>query len=466
MTALALRVALVDDDPDFSRLLARQLAAGAGVDVETEAFASGPAFIEALDGGAAFDLALLDVVMPEMGGLDVLRHVQLREPEMPVVMVSAQSAVRVALDALDGGAHDYLVKGEDALDRVPVLARQIAERKALLTEVQSLRQRLGARAEAPGIVGQSPPIARMLTLMNQALRADLPVAILGESGSGKELVARAIHAGSPRADRPFVVLNCGAIPAELMESELFGHEKGSFTGAHSRHAGVFEQADGGTLFLDEIGELAPPLQVKLLRVLQDQTVRRVGGRAPFQVDVRIISATHRDLRAMVDEGSFREDLFYRLVQFVIPVPPLRDRGMDVVLIAEHLLAALRERYPDLGRKRLTASARRALLRYEWPGNVRELKSAIERAALVTDAETIGAGDLLLGRALLGTARTPRERAMTGTSIEEIATFEELKAFALEHALDVCEGHVEKTADALGITRSTVYRLAKKYEIDL
>ncbi|MEM1057392.1 MAG: sigma-54 dependent transcriptional regulator [Bacteroidota bacterium] len=466
MSASVLRVAIVDDDPDLARLLALRLKKDVGVGCETEAYASGPAFIEALDGCTRFDLVFLDVVMPEMNGLDVLQHVQQRAPDLPVVMVSSQSAVRVALEALDGGAHDYLVKGDDALDRVPVLARQVAERKALVSEVETLRRRLGERADVPGIIGQSPAIAKMLRLIGKSLRADIPVAVVGESGSGKELVARAIHTGSARSDGPFVVLNCGAIPAELMESELFGHEKGAFTGAHDRHAGVFEQANGGTLFLDEIGELAPSLQAKLLRVLQDQTVRRVGGRGSFQVDVRVVSATHRDLGAMVEEGTFREDLFYRLVQFVIPVPPLRDREADVIVLAEHFLDEVRKRHPGLGRKRLTASARRALLRHAWPGNVRELKSAVDRAALVTDAESIGAGDLLLGRALLGEARTPRERSLQGSSIEEIATFEELKALALEHALGVCEGHIEKTADALGITRSTVYRLAKKYEIDL
>ena len=464
MPPSSLRVAIIDDDPDFARLLALRLRQS--MPCEPSTFGSGAEVVAAMDeDGQRFDLAFLDVVMPGMGGLDVLRHLLIRQPALPVVMVSAQSAVRVALDALEGGAHDYLVKGEDALDRVPIIAQRAAERLALLGEVQLLRARLGDRADAPGILGESPPIAKMMRLMTKAMHTGLAVAVVGESGSGKELVARAIHNGSSRSAEPFVVLNCGAIPGELMESELFGHERGAFTGAHARHVGVFEQANGGTLFLDEIGELSLPLQTRLLRVLQDQTIRRVGGDRSFQVDVRIVSATHRDLDEMVGKKTFREDLFYRLVQFVIPVPPLRDRGMDILVLAEHFLAEIRRQHPEMGRRRFTPSARKALLRHAWPGNVRELKSAVERAALVTEGEPIVAGDLLLGRALMGRAETPRDRASQASTIEDIVSIEELKSIALEHALELCEGNIEKTAHALGITRSTVYRLMKKYEVD-
>ena len=460
MPAAALRVALVDDDPDVSRLLALRLKR-AGVPCETAPFASGDGFVEALEGGARFDLAFVDVMMPGMTGLDVLRHAAARAPDLPIVMVSAQGSVPVALEALEAGAEDYLVKGEDALDRAPAVARRAAERKALVGEIAALRQRLGGPAAGPEITGESPAMVRVLRLVGQAVRGDLAVAVVGESGTGKELVARALHAASARRGEAFVVLNCGAIPAELMESELFGHERGAFTGAHARRAGVFEQASGGTLFLDEIGELDPRLQAKLLRVLQDGVVRRVGGGDPFTVDVRVVSATHRDLEAMVKAGTFREDLFYRLVQFAIPVPPLRERGADVVLLADRFLADAARRH-GLGAKALSAGARRALLRYGWPGNVRELKSAVERAALVADGEVIRAGDLALGRSLLGPPRTPAERAASGTVPDEIVTLDELKRVAVEHALAVCDGHVASAARALGVTRSTVYRLMHAY----
>ena len=465
MDVPALRVALVNDDPDFSRLLALRLKRDAGTRCETTAFADGASFVDALDGESRFDLVFLDVAMPEMNGLDVLRHVQVRRPDLRVVMVSPRGAVPVALEAMESGAHDYLVKGDDALDRVPILTRRAAERQALVGEIEALRQRLGDRAAAPQLIGESPAMAKVLRLVSQSLRSDLATAILGETGTGKGLVARSLHRGSARASGPFVVLKCGAIPAERMESELFGHERGAVAGADPRHAGVFEQADGGTLFLDEISELDPKLQPRLLRVLQDHTVRRVGGRDAIEVDVRVVSATHRDLEAMVASGAFREDLFYRLVQGVIPVPPLRERGLDVMLLADHFLADVRARHPTLGARHFTPSARRALLRYTWPGNVRELKSAVERAALVAEGAHIGAGDLLLGPSFVSEARTPAEHATGGRATEEIVPFEELRKLALEHALQICEGHIEKTADALGITRSTVYRLLKKYGIE-
>ncbi len=458
-------VALVDDDPDFSRLVALRLKRGAGIPCEAVPFEGGAAFLVALESGAHFDLLFLDVVMPGMGGLEVLGRVRESHPALPVVMVSAQSSIPVALEAIESGAQDYLVKGDDALARVPVLARGVADRLALVGQIDALRQRLGDRGAAPEIVGESPALTKVLRLVSQAVRGDLAIAVLGESGSGKELVARAVHSGSARARGPFVVLNCGAIPAELMESELFGHEKGAFTGAIARHAGVFEQASGGTLFLDEIGELDGRLQAKLLRVLQDQTVRRVGGREAFQVDVRIVSATHRDLEAMVASGEFREDLFYRLVQFAIPVPPLRERGADILLLAERFLSAVVARHPDLEARRFTASARKALVRHAWPGNVRELKSAVERAALVASGVSIGASDLRLGRSLLGGARTPADHAVAATASSEIVSIDDLKRLALEHALEVCDGQIDQTAQALGITRSTVYRLLKKYGIE-
>ena len=458
--ARSLHVALVDDDPDHARLLSIRLDRMRLGPIETTHYASAPAFLTALDGGARADLVVLDLVMPDMDGLTALPEIRQRRPGVPVVMASAQSVVRTALEAIEKGADDYLVKGDDVAERLAAIVRRAADRAELVDEIERLQAAVGDGE----IVGESAGMARVHGLISKAVRGDLPVAILGESGTGKELVARAIHARSPRARGPFVVVNCAAIPRELMESELFGHERGSFTGAHARHAGVFEQADGGTLFLDEIGELDASLQAKLLRVLQDGRVRRVGGKEAFDVDVRVLSATHRDIPERVRAGDFREDLYYRLVQFPIPVPPLRERGADVLLLADRFLRAYTERHPDLGERRLAPAARRALLGYAWPGNVRELKSAIERAALLTDDAAIGPADLGLGTGLDATL-PPATLAEGARSPDEIVPFDELKRRALEHALRVCDGNIEDTSRRLGITRSTVYRLIKRFELE-
>ena len=450
--ARPLHVALVDDDPDHARLLALRLGRIRGGPIETTRYGSAPEFLDALDDGARADLVVLDLVMPEMDGLTALPEIRRRRPGVPVVMASAQSVVRTALEAIEKGADDYLVKGDDVAERLSAIVRRAAARLALVEQIEQLR----ARVPSDDLVGESAGMARVHTLVSKAVRGDLPVAVLGESGAGKELVARAIHARSLRADGPFVVVNCAAIPRELMESELFGHERGAFTGAHARREGVFEQADGGTLFLDEIGELDAGLQAKLLRVLQDRHVRRVGGRESFAVDVRVISATHRDIPQMVADGDFREDLYYRLVQFPIPVPPLRERGADVLLLADRFLRGYVERHPDLGPKRFAPAARRALLDHTWPGNVRELKSTVERAVLLADEDTLTAADLGLGGDLPPTALV--EGAATP---DEIVPLDDLKRRALDHALRLCDGNVEETARRLGVTRSTVYRLLKR-----
>ena len=452
-----LSVLLVDDDPDFARLMAMRLRR-LGLELDVQTAASGEGLLERLDAGERPDLVVLDVVMPGLGGPAALREAMRRAPELWVVMASAQSSVRVALDALADGARDYLVKGDDALDRLAAVVRQAADRKALLGEIAALRARLGEAPGRPAILGESDAMRDVLRLVAKAVRGDLPVAVTGESGSGKELVARAVHDGSARRGGPFVVLNCAAIPRELMESELFGHEKGAFTGAVARAAGVFEQADGGTLFLDEIGELAPDLQAKLLRVLQDGQVRRVGGAETFAVDVRVVSATHRDVAAMVVEGAFRQDLYYRLAGFPIAVPPLRERGTDALVLAEHFLAATLARHPDLAPARFSPAARRTILAYPWPGNVRELKTAVERAALVADADAIAPSDFLLPDA----SRPPAERAAAATTLAEVVPIEELRRAAVAQAWALSDRNASAAAQALGVTRSTVYRLVKQY----
>jgi transcriptional regulator with GAF, ATPase, and Fis domain len=324
--------------------------------------------------------------------------------------------------------------------------------------------------------------------MEKALRGDLTVAIQGESGTGKELVAKAIHYNSQRKPGTFVVVNCAAIPRDLMESEFFGHEKGSFTGAHARKIGKFEQADGGTIFLDEIGEMDLDLQAKLLRALQNREITRVGGSATIEFDARVICATNKDIIQMIRKGTFREDLYYRLFQFPVPLPPLRERGQDILLLSRHFMKEYMNTYPEFKGKRLSTEARKAILDFSWPGNVRELKSAIERAILISDEPDITPADLMLNdRAQIapwserltlaeaaaggvtsarnghgGDGETPQ--VVLGRESEQILSLEDLKRQAIERAYHLCEGNVDKAAVELGIGRATMYRFLKKYGI--
>ena len=391
------RFFVVDDDRHYARLLSYRI--DKAKDHEVHVFHSGEDALDALD-AVRPDLVLLDIMMPGLGGMETLRRLQLFEPDLPVVMISAQGTADVAVEAMKGGATDYITKGQDDLVKLDVVVNRLKDRVRLAREVEQLRAEVAKKYGMDEIVGDSPAMERVYQLVQKTLRGNLTVAIEGESGTGKELVARAIHfnadplPGKPERG-PFVVVNSAAIPAELMESEFFGHEKGSFTGAHARHIGKFEQADGGTLFLDEVGELDLGLQAKLLRALQNREVTRVGGSGTIRFECRVISATNKDVLEMVRAGTFREDLYYRLFQFPIALPPLRARGNDVILLAQGFLESYVEAYPRFKGKRLSPDAVRAVLDYGWPGNVRELKSTIERAVLIADGDEIGEADLLI-----------------------------------------------------------------------
>ncbi|MEM9997741.1 MAG: sigma-54 dependent transcriptional regulator [Bacteroidota bacterium] len=491
---MSFRLLVADDDADYAALFSRKLLSAsraAGIDdPRIDVYPSGDALLRGLDDGADPVLVFLDVSMPGLNGLEVLRRLRAARPGLAVVMVSAQTTIRVALDAIELGATDYLTKAQDDMVKAPVLVRQAAERRRITTQLDALRRRVALPPEGPQLIGESEAMVEVYRTIEKATRGDLAVTILGESGTGKELVAEAIHHNSSRARAPFVVVNSAAIPRDLMESEFFGHEKGAFTGALTRRRGVFEVADGGTLFLDEIGDLAPDLQAKLLRVLQDGTLRRVGGYQTLSVDVRVIAATHRDLEAMVQAGQFREDLFYRLCQFPVPLPPLRERGADILLLADHFLADFLRRHPDTPERALSPTTRRTLLTYAWPGNVRELKSAVERAVLLAEGDQIEPGDLMLQdepvrgapvRSHVGTSTAhavqratadvpdePRPPAHVllarGVSKETLPTLEEVQRAAFVHAHDVCGGVVEDLVDALDVSRSSVYRLLKKYDL--
>ncbi|HLA63880.1 MAG TPA: sigma-54 dependent transcriptional regulator [Rhodothermales bacterium] len=525
------RFFVVDDDRHYGRLLSYRLEKDKQHAVRV--FTSGEDVLAALDDiDGVPDLVLLDIMMPGMDGMEALKRMKRVRPDLHVVMVSAQGTVDVAIEAMKAGAADYITKGTDDLVKLDAVVKSLKERVKLTREVERLRGEVAGKYDLAEIVGESPAMEDLYRLIRKALRGNLTVAIQGESGTGKELVARAIHFNSvPRSGAdgagPFVVVNCAAIPNELMESEFFGHEKGSFTGAHARKIGKFEQADGGTIFLDEIGELDLGLQAKLLRALQNRELVRVGGNETITFDCRVISATNRDILEMVAEGTFREDLYYRLFQFPVRIPPLRERGQDVLVLAHAFLQRFIDEHPEFKGKRFATEAVRAVAAYAWPGNVRELKSVVERAVLISDHDVIAESDLLLdapaavapwarrvrGLEPLAPAPMPAAPAVMPAAVfapaagmahdsvqpaqsgdgmgaptaaapvlafaesvalaagpipmadDAIVPIEELKRRAVEKAYRVCDGNVDRAAAELGIGRATMYRLLKKYEID-
>jgi DNA-binding NtrC family response regulator len=404
---------------------------------------------------------ILDLVLPDGSGDDLLTKVRERHPNLPVIVLSAQDSVERAVEIMRRRPYDYLVKPVDPERLVRVMERALHE-QALTARVAELEREVRASYRFDDIVGAAPQMQRLYDQMEQVLKTRVTVFIAGESGTGKELVAKALHYQGSRAKGPFVALNCGAIPESLQESELFGHEKGSFTGAVGTHRGRFEQANGGTLFLDEIGELSLSAQTRLLRVLQESEIQRVGGSALIPVDVRIISATHRDLEAMIAEGTFREDLYYRLVVFPLDLPPLRERREDVPALLRHFLRRYRT---ELGTKErdFDRDALDVLMQYDWPGNVRELENVVQRALVTSRSGAIGVDALppkLVLRAM-GIVERAAPVAANGAP-EEILTLETLERRAIEQALRLLEGNVSLAAQRLGIGRATLYRRLAQY----
>lgn len=484
------RFLIVDDDRHYGRLLSYRLEKDSQHEIEI--LHDGKDLLARLKEGVQPDLIMMDIMMPGMNGIETLKRLGKTYPDLNVVMISAQEDVETAVEAMRLGAKDYITKGQNDLVHLDRIVKDVKERVKLKREVEALQSEVAAKYGLEEIVGNSTAMEEVYRLIQKTLRGDLTVAIQGESGTGKELVARAIHFNSHRASGPFVVVNCAAIPRELMESEFFGHEKGSFTGAHARHIGKFEQADGGTLFLDEIGELDLDLQAKLLRALQNREITRVGGSSTISFDCRVISATNKDVARMIPEGKFREDLYYRLFQFPVTLPPLREREQDVLVLAHHFVEAYKKEHPTFENKILSREASRAIMAHPWPGNVRELKNAVERAILVSDSEQITVADLMLD---LGTGITPwterkahspndpqpqPEHAGDGIAAHsspdepqlalpknpEVIPLEDLKRNAVIEALKVYNNNAEKTAEKLGIGRATLYRLLKKYDIQL
>jgi two-component system response regulator HydG len=440
------RLLVVDDHEEMARLLADQLGeAGYAVTVKT----SGAEAIAAMRTDP-LDLVITDLRMGGTDGFDVLDAVRAVDPSIPVLIMTAFGAIDTAIEAIKRGAYHYLTK-PFRLDEVVLFVGRALEERRMRADYQSLQRALGERTRVSGMIGRGPAMQALFDLVERVARSGAPVLIRGESGSGKELVARAIHQEGERARGPFVPVNCTAIPATLLESELFGHLRGSFTGASGPRRGLFVEADGGTLFLDEIGDMPAELQAKLLRVLEDGEVRPVGADATRRVDVRLIAATNQDLEARLRDGRLRADLFYRLNVVPVRVAPLRERLEDLPLLADHFLRQARSRNPRAVLEELTPDAVSALARHPWPGNVRELENLIERLVVVSDRR---AADRQMVEEHLGGAAPAHPLA---AAQREMVSLRRLEDEYIAWVVARCGGNKTRAAEILGIDVSTIHR---------
>jgi two-component system response regulator HydG len=439
-------VLIVDDEPAARSGLSRLLV-GEGYSVET---ADGGAAALELASARPPDLVVTDLKMPGMDGLTFLAKLHEHNREIPVIVATALADLGSAVTAMRAGADDFIAKPID-FDQLTLVIERALERRSLRNEAEYLRRQMHERdgEGLEGMIGASAAMQKVYGLARQVAGSRATVLITGESGTGKGELARAVHALGPRAKHPFIALHCAAVPETLLESEMFGHEKGAFTGADRRRVGRFEQADGGTLFLDEVGEIPLAMQVKLLRVLQERTFERVGGSEPVQCDVRIVAATNRDLLAEVQAGRFREDLYYRLNVVHVEMPPLRFRGGDAMILAHHFL----RKFATDNHKMIEAfseDARARIASYTWPGNVRALENAIERAVVLAEGTVIGVDDLPLEADVRSSSSSVR---IPG------ATMEQIEREAILKTLEACDGSTARTADVLGISVRTIqYRL--------
>jgi DNA-binding NtrC family response regulator len=427
-------------------------------------FPDGNGVIEALDEDP--DVVILDIILPNgVLGTDLLKKIKELRPSLPVIMISAQTSIDIALETLRNGATDYVTKPID-FNRLENVVRNAIQSHDLAREVERLRDSIGKASRLENVISHDGRMEEIFRSVQKVMDTPVSVLIEGESGTGKELIARAIHFNGLRKEKPFVVVNCASIPRELLESELFGHERGSFTGAVARKIGKFEQADGGTIFLDEVGELEMNLQAKLLRVLQSKEFERVGGNQLITSDVRVISATNRDLHEAVTQKAFREDLYYRLASFPITLPPLRERKSDILLLAEHFLRRAQEalKKPPLS---FSKGALKLLYYYSWPGNIRELEHAVERAAILADSDTITEKDLpIVVQSDFSPDASSGQDETVFSDTDPIRSLEWLKEQSIRHALRVTGGNVLEAAERLKLGRATLYRLAEKYNIQI
>jgi two-component system, NtrC family, response regulator AtoC len=453
-----MRRVLVVDDEENLRLVVRTFLKREGYEVEVAATGD-----DALSLVETFgpDVILTDVRMPKMGGLDLLATLKAKGIDATVIVMSAYGNVDLALEAMKAGAYDYIQKPFKA-EEVVLTLRKAEEREALRRENRVLRQEIRKENLFEDLLAKSPPMQAIFKTVAKIADYKTTALITGESGVGKELIARAIHRRSSRRGGPFTAVNCGAIPETLLESELFGYKKGAFTDAGADRAGLFEQANHGTLLLDEIGELPLPLQVKLLRVLQEETIRRLGDNRDVKIDVRILAATHRDLQAETKAGRFREDLYYRINVLPIAIPPLRERREDIPLLIDHFVSRNNARFGTHIRG-VDTEARRLLMDYPWPGNVRELENSIERAMVLAEKETIGADDL---PERIREAKDPIQLHLTSGELSIKKTARVIEEILIRRALQKTKGNRTRAAEVLEISHRALLYKIKDYHIDL
>ena len=441
------RILVVDDEEKLRRVIELQLST-AGFEVDKAASAE-----EALKLAERADLVLTDLKLPGMDGLALLAAIRHQNMFAPVIMMTAFGSIQVAVEAMKAGAADFLLK-PFSLDHLMAVIHKALEMRALRDENRQLREELGKRYEFDNIVGRSLAMQEIFATIERVAPTRATVLLAGESGVGKDLIARAIHFHSPRRDRPFVKINCTALPENLMESELFGYEKGAFTGANTTKPGKFEQADTGTVFLDEIGDVPPSIQVKLLRILQEREFERLGSNKTRHIDVRVIAATNQDLRAALEQGTFREDLYYRLNVVPISIIPLRERMQDIPFLAEHFLSKYSA---ETGNKvqAITPAAMSKLMTYHWPGNVRELENVIERSLVMCTGDRLDAADIKMDN-------MPRLRSAGGEfALPAGMTLDQYEQEIIREALKRADGNKSQAARSLGLTRNALrYRLTQ------
>lgn len=450
MRNISQRILIVEDEAPMCELLTSFFSEKA-YDVDT-----------ALNGEQAlarleerdYALVITDIKLPGMSGLELLASIRVDWPEVAVVIMTAFSSISSAVEAMKLGAEDYIGKPFQ-LDELAITVEKALERRSLRREVRELRAEVRGRYNFSNIVGRSKPMQQLFEVIKRiAARRDASALITGSTGTGKELVARAIHYNSDRRDAPFMPINCSAIPDTLLEAELFGYQKGAFTGAHETRRGLIEEAQGGTVFLDEINTLSPSLQVKLLRVLQERVVRRVGGRENLQIDIRLVSASNQDLEEAAKRGDFRQDLFYRLNVVPVRLPDLKDRREDIPLLVFHFLEKFARQHAEPPR-RFTNDAMRVLMTHAWPGNVRELENAVEHAL------TMGKGEILLPEDLPVSVTAPERDIVQEATLDDV-TLSELERRYILRILEKMGGHQIKTSRVLGIDRRTLYRRLREY----
>ncbi|UII20121.1 sigma-54-dependent transcriptional regulator [Fulvivirga ligni] len=442
------KIFVVEDDPAYTKFL--QYVLGLNPDFEVTSFSTGKECLDNLYQKPA--IVTLDYSLPDIPGEKVLQDIKSYDNSIQVVIISAQEKIGTAVELLKLGAYDYITKDEDTKNRLLNTINNARQNQSLIKEIDHLKQEISEKYEFDkSIIGNSSALKKVFSLLEKAVKTNITVSVTGETGTGKELVAKAIHYNSKRKKKQFVAVNIAAIPSELMESELFGHEKGAFTGANTRRIGKFEEAEGGTIFLDEIGEMDLNLQAKLLRVIQEREVTRIGGNEVIKLDIRLIVATHRDLAEEVKKGNFREDLYYRLLGLPIQLPPLRDRGKDVIILAKYFLQTF-SKDNGLASLKLSSAAQEKLLSYPFPGNVRELRSIIELAAVMANENEV----------------TPEDINFNSVSKETNFLFEEmsLKDYTfkiIRYYLDKYDNNVLQVAAKLDIGKSTIYRYLKEME---